>query len=103
VTVIQRNFHIGDRPVVSCAFTDIAGAATAPTAVTVVWRHEDTAVASATTVSSPDSSIVLAATSTFTFPAALTTAGRYFVRFRGTATVIAGDEEWFQVLPSELD
>ncbi len=96
----QRNFHLGDVPVVSAAFADVAGTATAPTAVTV--KTLDPA-GTTTTYTSPHASISLGTTTTFTFPAALTLTGKYWVQVIGTAGVLAGDEEWFVVERSMFD
>jgi len=100
MAVINRNYHIGDRPTVSAAFLNLAGASEAPTAVTV--KVKDPA-GTTTTYTSPDATITLAATCTFLFPAAFTVAGRYHVQFIGTAGVQAGDEEYLNVLPTAFD
>ena len=100
MAVIQRNYHIGDRPVVSTAFADIAGTPTAPSAVTVKVAEPDGTI---TTYTSPHATISLGTTTTFTFPAAFDAVGRWHVQVLGTAGIIAGDEEYLVVQPSAFD
>lgn len=97
---VQRNFHLGDVPVASAAFANVAGTPTAPTAVTV--KTLDPAGTS-TTYTSPNATISLGTTTTFTFPAPLTLTGKYWVQIIGTGGVLAGDEEWFVVERSMFD
>lgn len=87
-------FDIGDRPVLSGAFTDVAGTPTAPTAVTVTVLD---GAGTVTAYSSPHSTIVLGATTTFTFPEVLSVSGSYLVRMTGTAGVQAAAVVGFSV------
>lgn len=97
-TPTRNTFDIGDRPVASCAFTNVAGVPTAPTAVTVKVKAPNGTI---TTYTSPHATIVLATTCTFTFPSgALNAAGTWTVNFTGTAGVEAADESSFQVRAS---
>lgn len=85
----MAHYDIGDRPTVTGAFADVAGVATAPSAVTVKVLDPAGVV---TTYTSPDAAIVLGISTTFTFPAVLDQAGRWTVRMQGTAGVQAAGE-----------
>lgn len=91
---MARFFDIGDRPTVSGAFTDLAGEPAAPTAVTVSVLHPDGTEDGA---SSPDDSITLGETTTYTFPSPLDEPGLWIVRMRATEGVEAAGEIPFRV------
>ena len=83
------NYDIGDRPIITGAFADAAETPTAPTAVTVKVL---TPAGVVTTYTSPNAAIVLAASTTFTFPAPLDESGTWRVKMTGTAGVQAAAE-----------
>lgn len=94
---MASSYDIGDRPTITGAFTDVAGVAAAPTAVTV--KVLDPA-GTTTTYTSPNAAITLGASTTFTFPTPLAAAGNYTVNMTGTAGVQAAAETTFVVVRS---
>jgi hypothetical protein len=98
---MSATFEIGDLPIVVALFTDVEGTPTNPT--TVVFKTR-TPTGTITTYTSPDASIVNGEVGewTFTFPAALSIPGTWYVRAAGTSGLISAEEVGFEVSPSRF-
>lgn len=84
-------YDIGDMPTVTGLCTDVNGTAVTPTTIVAIVRNP---AGVETTYTSPHAAITTPTTGTikFLFPAALDTAGNWYVRLKGTAgTVVAGE------------
>lgn len=92
-------YDIGDRPTVTATFTDAAGALTDPSTVVAIVR---TPAGVETTTTSPNAALVNTSTGVwaFTLPTALTAAGNWRVRIKGTAGLIAAAETTLAVRAS---
>jgi hypothetical protein len=94
-------FFVGSQPFCDALFTDAANGPIDPplASVTVLTRDpnlsETSYAGTSSYVSRPALGVVR-----FTFPAALTTAGTWTVRFKCTATVVGAGEQTFVVTPS---
>jgi len=87
-------YDIGDKPVVTVQFADIAGVPTSPTTVTFLVLKPDGTVTSSGPSTGPTSGVA-----TLTLPT-LDQAGTWYVRCKGTGACVAAVEEWFDVTPS---
>lgn len=90
---------VGTAPTVTATFVDADGAPADPSAIEVVTLAPDD---TRTVYTSPDATITNPAVGTwvFTFPAAITLHGKWWVRVAGTATIVAASEVSFRVRPS---
>ena len=85
------SFQIGQKPVITATFADVAGGVGVATAATFIIR---TPAGVETSISSPNAAIVNTSSNvwTFTFTAALTEAGTYLVRAKTTTGLTAATE-----------
>jgi hypothetical protein len=94
-------YDIGDQPVITAEFRDLAGVLADPTAVTFMLRRDSTAEASY--VHGTDDEVDKTSTGIYTFTVpVLAAAGRYVVRSKGTGAVVTASETAFQVRPSGM-
>ena len=89
-------FDIGDQVKATATFTNLAGVLTTPT--TVQFQVEDAdGLETSYTQASPEVANPSTGVWTLTFTITTNAPGRWYVRTRGTAVVLAADEDWFDV------
>ncbi len=93
-------YDVGDLVRSSTSFTNSAGAATDPTAITVKWRIEGGSIT--TWVSGTDVELVNDSTGEYHADVPADSAGVYYVYWAGTGTVTAADEDTWVVKPSRV-
>ena len=83
-------FDIGDRPIITATFADVTGGSGVASAVTFIVR---TPAGVETAVDSPNAAIANPSSNVWTYTMATTTAaGRYEIRAKATAGLIAATE-----------
>ena len=89
-------FDIGDQVKVTATFVDFAGVLTTPTAVKFQVEQAD-GTETSYTQAAPE--VANPSTGVWTLLITLTAndPGRWYVRTRGTAFLLAADEDWFDV------
>lgn len=97
----MNEYDIGDQPVATATFRDVDDVLTNPS--TVVFKTR-TPSGVETTYTSPNANITNPSVGVwkFTFPAAVTEAGNWVVRARGTAGLLAAEESTFIVRRSRF-
>lgn len=90
----------GTPPTITATTINSSGVLTSPTAVTFIVRDP---TGTETSTSSPNAQITNPSTGVwqYTFPA-IVTVGTYYVRFKGTATLIVAEECYFDVEASSF-
>jgi len=96
----STTYDVGDQPIVTGHFTNLAGDPADPTAITVRVRNPDGSIA---VYDETDLQNPAVGEWTFTFPTPLANDGPYVVKFFGTATIVAAEDIRFVVECSEAD
>lgn len=94
------NYDVGDKVRSSVAFTNSSDVATDPTAITFAWRIEGGTVITFT--SGVDAELVNDSTGNYHVDLTLAAAGIYYIRWLGTGTVAASDEDTWVCIPSRV-
>jgi hypothetical protein len=98
---MATTYDIGDRPIFTAVFKDVADVATDPTVVR--FKYQTPAGTSTTYTYGVDGEVVRTATGTYTFqPPTFAAMGAHYVRAEGTGAVVAASEQGVDVRRSQF-
>lgn len=100
MVVALTEYDIGDKVRSSIVFANSSGTSTDPTVVTFAWRIADGTTT--TFLYGTDAELVKDDTGDYHVDLTLATAGVYYIRWLGTGTVAAADEDSWVVIPSRI-